>query len=128
MGRTTVGREIRFSASHLLPRVPSGHKCARLHGHSYRVQVDVTREELEPTLEWVLDFSVLDSALRQLVFNQLDHRHLNDVDGLDNPTSEVLARWCWSRLRLALENIPGVRIASVTVHEGDGGGWARFEP
>lgn len=124
----TVGREIRFSAAHHLPNVPKGHKCARVHGHSYRVAVEVTRAELEPLLDWVIDFGALDDALRTLVFSALDHRNLNEVEGLENPTSEVLARWIHRRLSLAITLAGRCEIASVTVFEGDGGGWARFVP
>jgi 6-pyruvoyltetrahydropterin/6-carboxytetrahydropterin synthase len=118
-----VGREIRFSASHRLPNVPDGHKCSRLHGHSYRVAVEVSGP-VDATLGWVADFGVVDSALRTIVYDVLDHRHLNDIAGLENPTSEVLAGWCMERLSLFL---PHLQIVSVTVHEGDGGGWARLE-
>lgn len=124
----TVGREIRFSAAHHLPHVPKGHKCARLHGHSYRVAIEVTSDELEPLLDWVIDFGALDDALRTLVFGVLDHRNLNEIDGLANPTSEVLARWVHRRLSLAITLVGRCRITSVTVWEGDGGGWARFTP
>lgn len=127
MSSVIVGREIRFSASHALPNVPKGHKCARLHGHSYRVAVEVSRD-VDSVLGWVIDFGVIDSALRSLVHGALDHRHLNDVPGLENPTSENLATWCYDRLRLALEVPDGLLIVSVTVWEGDGGGWARLVP
>jgi 6-pyruvoyltetrahydropterin/6-carboxytetrahydropterin synthase len=89
-------REFTFEAAHRLPRVPAGHKCARLHGHSYRVEVQVTGEVGADT-GWVLDFADLSEAFRP-VREQLDHYYLNDIDGLENPTSEVLARWIWDRL------------------------------
>ena len=86
-----------IEAAHRLPNVPSGHKCARLHGHSFRVEVHV-RGELDPALGWVMDFADLKRAFEP-VFEQLDHRYLNDVPGLDNPTSEVLAQWIWRALK-----------------------------
>jgi 6-pyruvoyltetrahydropterin/6-carboxytetrahydropterin synthase len=86
-----------IEAAHRLPNVPAGHKCARLHGHSFRVEVHV-RGELDPTLGWVMDFADLKRAFEP-VFEQLDHRYLNDVPGLDNPTSEVLAQWIWRALK-----------------------------
>lgn len=125
MGRVTIGREIRFSAAHRLPNVPAGHKCSRMHGHSYRVVVELTGDVTEP-LGWVFDFSMLDAVMRQLIYDVLDHRCLNEIAGLDNPTSEALAVWCHKRLLLGITAI-GVRVSAVTVHEGDGGGWARME-
>lgn len=121
-----VGREIRFSASHCLPNVPREHKCARLHGHSYRVAVEVRGPIVEP-LGWVYDFGALDGAMKQLVHGVLDHRHLNEIAGLENPTSEVLAAWVLTRMRLGIITA-GIEIHSVSVFEGDGGGWCRLEP
>jgi 6-pyruvoyltetrahydropterin/6-carboxytetrahydropterin synthase len=93
-------REFTFEAAHRLPQVPAGHKCARLHGHSYRVEVQVSGEVGADT-GWVLDFADLSEAFRP-VREQLDHYYLNDIDGLANPTSEVLARWIWDRLAATL--------------------------
>lgn len=121
-----VGREIRFSASHCLPNVPTGHKCARLHGHSYRVAVEVRGPVVEP-LGWICDFGVLDGAMKQLVHGALDHRHLNEIAGLENPTSEALAQWVLERMRMGIVT-DGIEIHSVSVFEGDGGGWCRLEP
>lgn len=91
-----IFREFTFEAAHRLPHVPEGHKCARLHGHSFRVEIHV-RGEVDPELGWVMDFAELKKAFQPLD-DQLDHRYLNDVDGLENPTSENLARWIWDRL------------------------------
>lgn len=94
-----IFREFTFEAAHRLPNVPDGHKCARLHGHSYRVEVHVSGPLLEPE-GWVLDFGDLKRSVAPLI-DQLDHYYLNDIDGLDNPTSENLAAWIWDRLDLA---------------------------
>ena len=91
-----VFREFTFEAAHRLPHVPDGHKCGRLHGHSYRVEVHVSGE-VEPHSGMVLDFADIKAAFAP-VHDCLDHRYLNDVDGLDNPTSENVARWLWERL------------------------------
>ena len=93
---TEIYKEFRFEAAHRLPNVPDGHKCARLHGHSFAVVVHV-EGEIGPTTGWVTDFADLEQAFEPL-HEQLDHVYLNDVPGLDNPTSEVLARWIWERL------------------------------
>jgi 6-pyruvoyltetrahydropterin/6-carboxytetrahydropterin synthase len=95
-----IFKEFTFEAAHRLPNVSEGHKCARLHGHSYRVEVHVTGEIAEGT-GWVMDFADIKEAFAPL-HDELDHQYLNEVKGLDNPTSEVLARWIWDRLVAAL--------------------------
>ena len=91
-----IFKEFTFEAAHRLPNVPANHKCARLHGHSYRVCVHIAGPVAVET-GWVRDFADLTSAM-QPVLDRLDHYYLNDIEGLDNPTSEVLARWIWQRL------------------------------
>jgi len=89
-------REFTFEAAHRLPHVPAGHKCARLHGHSFRVEVHV-EGDVDPETGMVIDFADLKAAFAPL-HERLDHHYLNEVDGLENPTSENLARWIWERL------------------------------
>jgi 6-pyruvoyltetrahydropterin/6-carboxytetrahydropterin synthase len=91
-----IFREFTFEAAHRLPKVPEGHKCARLHGHSFRVEVHVGGE-VDPVAGWIMDFAEIKKAFAPL-HDQLDHRYLNEVPGLENPTSENLAEWIWSRL------------------------------
>lgn len=105
-----IVKSLTFEAAHLLPHVPPGHKCARLHGHSFRVEIRVGGE-VDPRTGWVCDFAELKDAFQPL-FEVLDHHYLNEVDGLENPTSENLARWIWVRLA---PRLPG--LAEVTVHE-----------
>ena len=95
-----VFREFTFEAAHLLPNVPEGHKCARLHGHSYRVAVHV-EGPVDARSGMVMDFADIKAAFRP-IREQLDHYYLNDVEGLENPTSENLAHWIWTRLEPAL--------------------------
>jgi 6-pyruvoyltetrahydropterin/6-carboxytetrahydropterin synthase len=99
-----------LESAHRLPNVPAGHKCARVHGHSFRVEVHVAGP-VDPRLGWVMDFADLKRAFEPL-FERLDHRYLNDVPGLENPTSENLARWIWRELAPALP-----QLARVVVHE-----------
>lgn len=99
-----------IEAAHRLPHVPEGHKCARLHGHSFRIEVHVAGTP-DPHSGWVMDFADVKAAFAPL-FEQLDHHYLNDIEGLDNPTSEVLARWIFQHLR---ERLPG--LDKVVVHE-----------
>ncbi|NGY60381.1 6-carboxytetrahydropterin synthase QueD [Lentzea sp. NEAU-D13] len=91
-----IFREFTFEAAHRLPNVPEGHKCARLHGHSYRVEVHVSGD-VDTRAGWVMDFGDLKKAFVP-IDAELDHHYLNDVPGLENPTSENLARWIWDRL------------------------------
>ena len=95
-----VFREFTFEAAHRLPQVPPDHKCSRLLGHSYRIEVHV-RGPVDPHAGWVVDFGDIKAAFAPL-HDQLDHHYLNEVDGLTNPTSENVARWIWDRLIDAL--------------------------
>jgi 6-pyruvoyltetrahydropterin/6-carboxytetrahydropterin synthase len=87
-------------AAHWLPRVPETHKCRRLHGHSFRIEIHVDGP-VEAGHGWVCDFADIGTAFRPF-YDQLDHHCLNDVEGLENPTSENLARWIWQQLKPAL--------------------------
>lgn len=91
-----IFREFTFEAAHRLPNVATGHKCARLHGHSYRVEVHVSGD-VDPATGWLMDFAEIKVAFKPIQ-DQLDHYYLNEVPGLENPTSEVLARWIWDHL------------------------------
>ncbi|HBY61314.1 MAG TPA: 6-carboxytetrahydropterin synthase QueD [Solibacterales bacterium] len=99
-----------IEAAHWLPNVPEGHKCRRLHGHSFRIEIHVSGDVGEES-GWVMDFADLKKAFQPL-YDLLDHHCLNDVDGLHNPTSENLARWIWVKLRPALP-----LLSKVVVHE-----------
>jgi len=100
--------EFRFEAAHRLPKVPAGHKCSRLHGHSFKVELAVEGPVNEET-GWFLDFAHLYAAWEP-IYTEIDHNFLNDVPGLENPTSEVLARWLWNRLRPALPALVRVTV------------------
>lgn len=96
MTEASIFRQFGFEAAHRLPNVPEGHKCARLHGHSFRVEVHVSGP-VDPALGWVMDFADLAAAWAP-VHDLVDHRYLNEIEGLENPTSENLAAWIWDRL------------------------------
>ena len=91
-----IFREFSIEAAHRLPRMPEAHKCFRLHGHSFRIELWVTGEPDSET-GMLIDFFDLAQAF-QPVFEQLDHHYLNEIKGLENPTSENLARWLWERV------------------------------
>lgn len=103
-------KTFRFEAAHSLPNVPAGHKCARLHGHSFAAEIAV-RGGLDPALQWVVDYAEVKSAC-QPFFDELDHNHLNSIEGLDNPTSEVVCLWLWQRIA---PRLPGLH--AITVRE-----------
>jgi len=103
-----IWKEFSFEAAHLLPNVPEGHKCRRLHGHSFRVRVFVDAE-VDAELGWVLDYGDIAKAFRP-VREQLDHYYLNDIEGLENPTSEVLAQWIYHRLKPELPILAAVEV------------------
>ena len=89
-------KEFSFEAAHLLPDVPADHKCARLHGHSFTVKISV-EGHVEEKSGWVMDFADISSAFKP-IRKELDHYYLNEIEGLENPTSEVMVEWIWKRL------------------------------
>ena len=103
--RARLERCYRVEAAHRLPRVPAGHPCSRLHGHAYAIWVAVEGQVHDDT-GWLIDFHDMDRICDPIV-RELDHRCLNDVPGLENPTVEQIARWLWLRLgdRLQLAEI-----------------------
>ena len=99
-------KTFRFEAAHSLPNVPQGHKCSRLHGHSYRVDVHVTGQP-DPKTGWVVDFGDIKRVV-EAVLDKLDHRHLNEIPGLENSTAEILAGYIWDRAKPALACLSAV--------------------
>lgn len=105
-----IFRAFTIEAAHRLPNVPEGHKCARLHGHSFRIELHLSGP-VDPHRGWVMDFAEVRAAF-QPIYDRLDHHCLNDIAGLENPTSENLARWIW------IEAKPGLPLLSrVVIHE-----------
>jgi 6-pyruvoyltetrahydropterin/6-carboxytetrahydropterin synthase len=104
-----VFKTLTFEAAHWLPNVPEGHKCRRVHGHSYSVTLHATGP-LDPELGWVIDFADLAAAFEP-IRRRLDHHCLNDISGLENPTSENLARWIWLQLKPLLPRLSRVVIS-----------------
>lgn len=101
-------KDFSFEAAHRLPNVPADHKCARLHGHSFQIRVSVEGPVGERS-GWVMDFADLKAAFRP-VYDKLDHRYLNEIAGLENPTSEVLAQWIWRELEATLPGLSEVEV------------------
>ena len=101
-----IFKEFTFEAAPRLPFAGEGHKCTRLHGHSFKVELHVSGQPRGQE-GWIVDFSEIKAAFRPLL-EQLDHSYLNEVDGLENPTSEQLALWIWKRVRPALPGLSKV--------------------
>lgn len=105
-----ISKEFTIEAAHRLPLAPPGHKCSRLHGHSFRTTIHVAGP-VNPEHGWIIDYSDIKQAFAP-IHEALDHRYLNEIEGLDNPTSENLCRWIWERLQ---PKLPG--LSKVTVSE-----------
>lgn len=116
-----IWKEYFFDSAHFLPNVPDGHKCGRTHGHTFRVRVYVTGSVRHDT-GWVIDYGNISTVVKPLV-ESLDHRLLNGVDGLDNPTSENIAIWFWDRIKPELPWLSAVEVSETcttgAVYEGD---------
>jgi 6-pyruvoyltetrahydropterin/6-carboxytetrahydropterin synthase len=102
--------EFRFEAAHRLPKVPAGHKCQRLHGHSFKIEIAV-EGPVNPDTGWFIDFDEIYKVWQPL-WDKLDHNYMNEIPGLENPTSENLAHWIWEKMKPGLPSL-----AQVTVFE-----------
>ncbi len=105
-----IFRLFTIEAAHRLPNVPPGHKCARLHGHSFRIELHL-RGDVDEVSGWVMDFADVKAAF-QPIYERLDHHYLNEIPGLENPTSENLARWVWREAKAVLPLLD-----KVVIHE-----------
>ena len=97
-----------FEAAHRLPNVPATHRCHRMHGHSYRVELQVSGP-VDAVSGWVIDFYDVESAFRPIL-DRLDHYCLNEIDGLENPTAEHIAAWIWHRTKPVLPGLSSVKL------------------
>ncbi len=102
-------QKVRIEAAHHLPCAPEGHKCHHVHGHSYNIEI-VVEGEVDPATGWLIDYADIKAAFEPLS-QQLDHQNLNEVEGLENPTSENMARWIWERLA------PKLPLAEIRIDE-----------
>ena len=102
-------KTFQFEAAHLLPHLPKSHKCRRLHGHSFMAEI-VVAGECDPQLGWVMDYAHISAAFKPL-WEKLDHYYLNEIPGLENPTSENVAAWIWKKLKPKLPQLTEVVVA-----------------
>ena len=103
-----IYKDFTFEAAHLLPNVPHGHKCGRLHGHSFLIRLYIAGD-IDPHTGWLMDFSDIKQIFKP-IYEQLDHNYLNDIPGLENPTSENLAIWIWQQLKPILSALSQVEV------------------
>ena len=108
-----------FEAAHFLPNVPDGHRCRRMHGHSYRVELTLDGP-VDPATGWVADFFDVEAAFGPLLA-RLDHHCLNEIEGLENPTAEHIAMWVWERAKPLLPLLAAVRVYETPLC------WAEYE-
>ena len=121
-----IYKEFQVEAAHLLPNLPDEHKCRRLHGHSFRIGIHV-EGPLDEQLGWVMDFAdisrVVFDGSGDCLFDRIAHRFLNEIEGLENPTSENLAKWIWQQLQGALPTLAAVHVNETCttgcIYEGD---------
>ena len=113
-------KKFTFDAAHFLPNVPEGHKCREIHGHTYQLTVFLEGTP-DANLGWVLDFADLKRAIEPVI-QQVDHKFLNQVPGLENPTCEYIAIWLWNQLKPALPLLSKIELyetpTSGVVYEG----------
>ena len=103
-----IFKEFSFEAAHRLPNVPENHKCARLHGHSFQDRITI-EGDVGNTTGWVMDFSDISAAFAP-IRERLDHYYLNEIEGLENPTSEIIAQWIWLKLKPSLPLLTQIEI------------------
>jgi 6-pyruvoyltetrahydropterin/6-carboxytetrahydropterin synthase len=107
--RVELRKTFQFEAAHLLPHLPKSHKCRRLHGHSFKVEV-VVAGECDPKLGWLMDYADIAEAFKP-TWEKLDHCYLNEIAGLENATSEIIAAWIWQRLKPKLPLLTEIVVA-----------------
>lgn len=108
--KATITKDFIFDSAQTLPNVPEGHKCGKMHGHSFKVEVSVTGE-VDPQTGWIYDHALIGKAVKPLI-EQLDHAYLNDIPGLENPTIENMAAWFWRKIE---GQCPG--LSEIVIHE-----------
>jgi 6-pyruvoyltetrahydropterin/6-carboxytetrahydropterin synthase len=113
--KARLTKDFFFESAQTLPKTPPGHKCGKMHGHSFRVEVSV-EGDVNTATGWIYDHAEISVAMKPLVA-LLDHAYLNDIPGLENPTIELMAAWFWEKLR---PQCPG--LCEIVMHETP---WAR---
>lgn len=108
--KARIIKDFRFEAAQTLPNLPGDHKCKMMHGHSFKLEI-VVEGEVDPAIGWVYDHAQISRAMKPLL-DQLDHSYLNEIEGLENPTIELMGAWFWRKLEPSL---PG--LCEIVIHE-----------
>lgn len=103
-----IFKEFTFDSAHFLPNVPDGHKCKNMHGHTYRLTV-FFEGQLVKDLEWVVDFAEVKKIINPII-NQIDHKLINDIEGLENPTCERVAVWLWNKIKPKMPQLTEIKL------------------
>ena len=103
-----IYKEFSFDSAHFLPNVPEGHKCKQMHGHTYRLRV-ILSGKTDPHLGWIMDFKELKDAIAPVI-DQLDHKLINDIIGLENPTAENITVWIWKQIQPSLPQLSRIEL------------------
>ena len=115
-----IFKKFTFDSAHSLPNVPDGHKCKEVHGHTYHLTVFI-EGELDSKLGWVMDFAVIKDVIKPIV-DIIDHKYMNDIEGLENPTCEIIAKWLWDRIKPGIPMLTKIELnetpTSGTVYSG----------
>lgn len=116
-----IYKQFTFDSAHFLPEVPAGHKCSNLHGHTYSLTVFI-EGELEDERGWVIDYAELKKNIQPII-DLVDHQLLNDIPGLDNPTSEILSIWLWDKIKPLVSGLKKIELKETTssgvIYEGN---------
>jgi 6-pyruvoyltetrahydropterin/6-carboxytetrahydropterin synthase len=103
-----IYKEFSFDSAHFLPNVPEGHKCKNMHGHTYKLKVFI-KGTPDPVLGWIMDFKDLKDVISNII-DQLDHKLINDIPGLENPTAENITIWIWKQISPLLSGLSRIEL------------------
>ncbi len=103
-----IFKQFTFDSAHFLPRVPLGHKCKALHGHTYRLVVYI-EGDIDQNTGWVMDFAAVKDCVEPVV-KSIDHQLLNNIEGLENPTCEAIAIWLWDKIKPVLSGLSKIEL------------------
>ena len=92
-----IFKEFNFDSAHFLPNVPDGHKCKEIHGHTYRL-ILYFEGKIDVQFGWLIDFAEIKEVVDPII-NNIDHKLLNNIEGLENPTCEAIAIWLWDNIK-----------------------------